>query len=444
MKMKKIFIAMLLVVAFCGISYSESSLTSPVTIDGVPITGSIPGNLITGKVFYVGSSGVDSGASGKDVSTPFATAEYATNSTTGSRGDVVYFLYGYTENITSATTWTADKANVHYFGLGSGSNRPTFTFTTATSAVINVTADNVTFENIVFDLTGVDDLVKGVYVTGANVRFINCKFIQADDNAGSGTGSAAQRAVVVGHAGDYNIFDGVKFIGPTASGEEAYSNTSVSAIDYSLTTGTGSHYEQTVKNCEFIGMWSTAAVNSDYTMTRFITAGNTGKNYSPGCRLFDMSGGNNTYFTPDMGEKTIELYAMPTPNAATTTVFTFAGLLSDSIDVLSVSGAVSEAIQATATTISLVADPTPGLLSNTFIAAAADITGDLAGSILSVGDMGGTLAESVSFATALTFTDGQQFMLTPCAIALWSVNTSTGAITWRMRYRTNSTSVFVY
>lgn len=54
--MKRCIIAIFLIIALCGMSHAETSLTSPVTIDGVPITGSQASQIITGKVFYVGSS----------------------------------------------------------------------------------------------------------------------------------------------------------------------------------------------------------------------------------------------------------------------------------------------------------------------------------------------------------------------------------------------------
>jgi len=407
----------------------------------------------TGNVFYVdGGSGINAIGRGKTVKEPFDTLAYAFSSDqlTANNGDYVIVMPGHTESVIASGTITMDIDGVTVVFLGSGSDRPTITWSTATTARMIVSADNITFLGAaIFDMTGYDAVAIPIHVTGANFRMIGdysgaFRVIQADDDAGSGAGSAAVKAIEIDHTADYSLIENVLFVGPTASGNEGYSNTSVSAIDYSSTTASATHYEQAVKNCEFIGMWATAAVNSDYTMTRFITANNTGKNYSPGCRLFDMSGGNNTYFTPDMGEKTIELYAMPTPDAATTTVFTVTGLGSDSVDVLSISGVVSTSIEAAASTISLVADPTATSLSNVFIAAAADITGNVAGSMLGVGDMGGTLAETTLGAAGMTFTDGQQFMLTPCAIALWSVNTSTGAITWRMRYRPNNPSVFVY
>jgi len=421
------------------------------------VQGLIQGAMnTTGNVLYVDSgAGINAIGRGKTAKSPLASLAYAFSSDQlkANNGDVVVVMPGHTESIIASGTITIDIDGVTVVFLGSGSSVPTFTWSTATTARMIISAANTTFlGSAIFDMTGVDAVAMGIHITSDGYfRMIGdykgaFRVIQADDNAGSGAGSAAVVAIEIDQNADYSLIENVTFIGPTASGEEAYSNTSTAAIDYSATTGlTNTHYEQAVKNCEFIGMWATAAVNSDYTMTKFITAGNTGKNYSPGCRLFDMSGGtNNTYWSPDMGEKTIELYAMPTPNAATTTVFTVDGLGSDSIDVLSLSGVVSTNIEAAATTISLVADPAAASLSNVFIASASDITYNFAGSMLTVGDMGGALAETTLGSSALTFTDGQQFMLSPCAIALWSVNDTTGAITWRMRYRPNSPSVFVY
>jgi len=126
-----------------------------VTIRGIPISQAYPG-----KVFYVGNSSVlspvDNAVAGADTPSaglfnrPFATIDYAIGQCTASRGDIIYCLPGHAETITSATTIAADVAGVAVVGLGSGSLRPTLTYTTANTATINVTAANVAFKNILF------------------------------------------------------------------------------------------------------------------------------------------------------------------------------------------------------------------------------------------------------------------------------------------------------
>ena len=112
----------------------------------------------TGRVFYVGSVAVPGGVAGTDNAGaagdtpkyPFATLAYASSQCTAGRGDVVYVLPGHTESIISATAFTASVSGVKFIGLGEGSLRPTITFTTANTARINITANDVSFENMIF------------------------------------------------------------------------------------------------------------------------------------------------------------------------------------------------------------------------------------------------------------------------------------------------------
>jgi hypothetical protein len=123
-----------------------------VSIRGVPLAVTHPG-----QVFWVGNSTVLSpgarGASdGNDgtYNAPFATLEYALSRCVASRGDLIFIKPGHAESIANATTLTFDKAGVAVVGLGQGSLRPTFTFTTANTANIPVTAGNITIHNCLF------------------------------------------------------------------------------------------------------------------------------------------------------------------------------------------------------------------------------------------------------------------------------------------------------
>ena len=69
------------------------------------------------------------------------------------RGDVVYVLEGHTENLATADSWSNLVAGVKIIGRGIGTNRPTFTFTTATSTVLLDVA-NVVIANCRFLAAG--------------------------------------------------------------------------------------------------------------------------------------------------------------------------------------------------------------------------------------------------------------------------------------------------
>ncbi|MDH5426185.1 MAG: hypothetical protein OEY29_14445 [Gammaproteobacteria bacterium] len=129
-----------------------NGFSTGVTIRGIPLHQAHPG-----EVFYVNSSSVlpKGGVGGSDGNDgtylrPFSTLDYAIGRCTAGRGDVIYLMPGHTETVIAATTIAADVAGVAIVGLGSGSSRPTLTYTTANTATINVSAANVSFKNLLF------------------------------------------------------------------------------------------------------------------------------------------------------------------------------------------------------------------------------------------------------------------------------------------------------
>lgn len=152
-----------------------------VTIRGVPIVQTHPG-----KVFYVNNSTVlpDGGVGGQDGNTgtyqrPFATLDYAIGKCTAGRGDIIFIMPGHAETITSATTIALDVAGVAIVGLGHGTSRPTFTFTTANTASIHVNAANVSIQNCIFvaNFLSIASAFTIASTTAApNFTISNCKF----------------------------------------------------------------------------------------------------------------------------------------------------------------------------------------------------------------------------------------------------------------------------
>jgi hypothetical protein len=131
-----------------------------------------------GRVFWVGNSttpvpggvtGVNSaGAHGDNAQRPFATLDYAVSQCTAARNDIIFILPGHAETIATATALDIDVAGVRIFGLGVGSNRPTFTVATAATATITWSANNTRTENIVV-ICNLDGLDSAMTVTGTDV-----------------------------------------------------------------------------------------------------------------------------------------------------------------------------------------------------------------------------------------------------------------------------------
>ena len=123
------------------------------SVRGMPLLQTQPG-----QVYFVDNSTVlnPNQRAGSDGNRgtfldPFATLNYAVNTAcTANRGDIVFVLPGHAETISSAAILTMATAGVAVIGLGAGSLRPTFTFTTANTANIPVTAANMSIQNCLF------------------------------------------------------------------------------------------------------------------------------------------------------------------------------------------------------------------------------------------------------------------------------------------------------
>src|SRR5665647_818426 len=116
-----------------------------VTIRGVPLVQSHPG-----QVFWVSNAaktlpGQISGSDGNPgtFAAPFTTLAYAISRCVADRGDIIFIKPGHAETILDATTFAFNIAGLAIVGLGAGTKRPTFTFTTANTATIPVSADNI-------------------------------------------------------------------------------------------------------------------------------------------------------------------------------------------------------------------------------------------------------------------------------------------------------------
>jgi hypothetical protein len=123
-----------------------------VTMRNLPILQTTPG-----RTFWVSNSstlqvGQRAGSNGNKgtFDAPFATLDYAIGQCVANRGDIIFIKPGHAESVTSATSILFDVAGVQIIGLGTGSNRPTFTYTTADTATIPVSAANMSITGCLF------------------------------------------------------------------------------------------------------------------------------------------------------------------------------------------------------------------------------------------------------------------------------------------------------
>lgn len=104
----------------------------------------------------------------------FTTLASAVAQCSANRGDVIYVMPGHAETISSASALTLSVAGVTIVGLGNGAKRPTFTFDTATTATINVSAANVKVQNIIFSANFADIVSVFTLTTAKNFVLEGC------------------------------------------------------------------------------------------------------------------------------------------------------------------------------------------------------------------------------------------------------------------------------
>lgn len=161
-----------------GSSNYPNGFPQGVTIKGVPLTLTNPG-----RVFWLGNAttlqpGDRGGSDGNKgvYNSPFSTLNYAITQCVANRGDIIVVKPGHSEAITTATAMTLAIAGVAIIGLGNGSMRPLFTISTANTATINVTADNISFTNCQFVGNFLSIAACFVLTTAKNFTLQSCTF----------------------------------------------------------------------------------------------------------------------------------------------------------------------------------------------------------------------------------------------------------------------------
>lgn len=136
-----------------------------------------------GETYFVSNStaslaaGQSAGsASGKGTfNKPFSTLQKAVDVCVANRGDTIIVCPGHAESIASSTALAINKAGINILGLGVGENRPTFTLTTANTAKIVVSANNVGINNCVFVANFLNIAVLFDLTTATGFNFDNCE-----------------------------------------------------------------------------------------------------------------------------------------------------------------------------------------------------------------------------------------------------------------------------
>ncbi len=190
------------------------------TIRGMPVAVTHPG-----KVFWVSNASTISdrqiGGSNSNNGTfdkPFSTIGYAVTQCVANRGDLVMVKPGHAETLAAAGDIALNKAGVAIIGLGVGSMRPTITLGTATTASIQVSANNITVSNFLFvsALAAVATVFEVATTVVANDLTIdNCEF--RDGSTSLNLVSALVQGGTTANALDGLYFTNNKIVGKKAS-----------------------------------------------------------------------------------------------------------------------------------------------------------------------------------------------------------------------------------
>lgn len=230
----------------------------------------------TGRVFWVMATGAADYVSfvrdhpayrPDETAAVYTTVELAMAATTASRGDVVLVDQEYTQTITAAAGISLDVVGTKLIGMGTGTLKPTLTFTTVVGADVVVTAANSHIENFRF-VSGINDLTNFLDVNVGQLTVKGCDFVTSSTNEAFAFIDIA------------TTFDDFKIIDCTFSQPTDPAGTNDAA-------GTGAIYlvdtqNVLVQGCEFVGFFETAIIHNlttactnlivrDCTMTNLLT-----------------------------------------------------------------------------------------------------------------------------------------------------------------------------
>ncbi len=130
-------------------------------------------NTYSGNIYWVDSGAGSDGNKGT-FDRPLATVDKAVSLCAANNGDTIMLKAGHAENVADATTFQVDKAGVSIIGLGTGSDRPTFTFTN-TAGSVEVDSANTYIENVRL-LASVSAVVVGVNVDADNCTLVDVEW----------------------------------------------------------------------------------------------------------------------------------------------------------------------------------------------------------------------------------------------------------------------------
>lgn len=297
---------------------------SGLEVAGVPTMGVSDLPLTTNGNYYFVSSTTGSDGNTGAADNPFATLDFAIGRCTANQGDTIVLCQNHAETLTAAGSVTADVAGINIIGLGTGDDRPTFTFGTAASASFLVTAANVYITNIV-GVSGIDALTNPFHIQAAGCTLgdpVN-GFVEWQDPDNT---KQAVRAVLTTAAAD-NLRVALKVAGITSGGTspvnavrlvgcnggiinlDFYGRASTSVVEF-ITTA--------CSNIEVYGyIYNSGVTNYTKDVVDTVTGSTWYASFNDGAAGYAISGGSGTALGPGGSAVVIADLAVPTADVTT-------------------------------------------------------------------------------------------------------------------------------
>lgn len=339
-----------------------------------------------GNTFYVQSTnGSDSSGYGWSPDFPVASLDYAIGLCTANNDDKIVILPGHAETKAAASSFfAADVNGIEIIGLGSGVDRPTFTFS-HTGAVATVSASNVKLRNLLF-VAGVDSVAAPFTLSGTDIAFEDCEFRDTTDieavrwiittaaadrlrfercfhNGYTGGNAAVNFARLVGC--DVAIFRGCRFLGEYSTAVIEFHTTACSKID--------------IDRCLFLETGTTTgAKNVVDTVGGSTWAARDCYDFGAGQTFGGSSGASSNASNAILGRRVQRATADVITNGSVN-LFTITG---GRVLVKALYGEVTTVIGAGATNFKFQSDPSTG--TTTDLSANVDIDADEAGTLYSI------------------------------------------------------------
>lgn len=207
------------------------------------------------------------------------------------RGDLIVCLPGHVEIIPGGVISIPGGINV--LGIGYGSSRPQFQYTTATT-VLTPTGSGIQFQNCIFDLTQVAAVTLGFSIAFSGFQCINCRIIMA-----SATNQAVCAFSLLVGADDFSFVNSEIDADAAAGAAFGIKNIAANAINRPFIQGSWIH-----------GDFSTAPLSILTTTTKEIYVGySIFKNLNAAKTIFNLATGNtitgqffyNSLISPNAG-----------------------------------------------------------------------------------------------------------------------------------------------